>query len=160
MSPTHAKHTPLGELMAAVGIGIETKNAEGYPDSTTFQALRRVQRAEFGYRPLTYICSPYRGDVEANTELARRLCKLAVARKKIPLAPHLLFPQFMYDSDEYQRELEMFMNRILLGKCESQWVWEEHITAGMRLEIEWASLYKKPLPVTYINHSDLIEVRP
>lgn len=158
MSVSRIQGTSLGELMAAAGIGIETTNAEGYPDSTTFQALRRVQRAEFGYRPLTYICSPYRGDVEANTDLARRLCKLAVARKEIPLAPHLLFPQFMDDSDESQRELAMFMNRILLGKCESLWVWQEDITAGMRLEIEWASLYKHPLPVTYINYSDLVEV--
>ncbi len=75
MSVSRIQGTSLGELMAAAGIGIETKNAEGYPDSTTFQALRRVQRAEFGYRPLTYICSPYRGNTQAKTSPAAKSTK-------------------------------------------------------------------------------------
>ncbi|MCQ9371633.1 hypothetical protein NQ024_10355 [Corynebacterium sp. 35RC1] len=30
-------------------------NTEGYPDLTAFKALKNVQRAEYGYRPLVYI---------------------------------------------------------------------------------------------------------
>lgn len=36
------------------------KNSEGYPDPTAGAAL------SFGYRPLVYICSKYRGDVKTN----------------------------------------------------------------------------------------------
>ena len=46
------------------------------------------------YRPLVYICSPLSGNVEANTERARAFCRFALEQGQIPLAPHLLFPQF------------------------------------------------------------------
>ncbi|WP_233492054.1 hypothetical protein [Auritidibacter sp. NML100628] len=54
---------------------------------------------EYGYRTLVYICSQYAGDVATNVELAREFCAHAVSRRKIPLAPHLLFPQFMDVTD-------------------------------------------------------------
>lgn len=59
-------------------------NASGCPDPTVFEVLKREQRAQFGYRPLAYICSPYSGDVEANVALARRMCAAAVARRSSP----------------------------------------------------------------------------
>lgn len=96
-----------------IDLGFSPHNTKGYPDPTAFKALKNLQRAEYGYRPLVYICSPYSGDVENNGELARALCAHAVSRHKIPLAPHLLFPQFMDDSDASDRELAMFFNRIL-----------------------------------------------
>ena len=51
------------------------KNQEGYADPTAGQALaniRREEKARLGYMPLVYICSPYSGDTEGNTEKARR----------------------------------------------------------------------------------------
>lgn len=131
-------------------LGFSTHNMEGYPDPTAYKALKSLQRAEYGYRPLVYICSPYAGAVENNVELARALCAHAVARRKIPLAPHLLFPQFMDDTDASERELAMFFNRILLSKCEVIWV-----SAGMRAEIEWA--HHLELPITYFD-ADFEEV--
>lgn len=47
--------------------GIPHRNAHGYVDPTACKALKQVQRAEFGYRPLVYICSPYAGDIDTNT---------------------------------------------------------------------------------------------
>lgn len=38
--------------------GFPIRNKEGYADLTAYQALKKAQRAEFGYRPLVYICSP------------------------------------------------------------------------------------------------------
>ena len=58
--------------------------------------------------PIVYICSPYSGDVEKNTEAARRYCRYAADRGFIPLAPHLLFPQFL--SEETERELAIRMD--------------------------------------------------
>ena len=30
-------------------------------------------------RPVVYICSKFRGDIEANTEMARRYCRYAIS---------------------------------------------------------------------------------
>ncbi|WP_281707322.1 DUF4406 domain-containing protein [Corynebacterium argentoratense] len=135
-------------------LGFSPHNMEGY-HPTAYKALKSLQRAEYGYRPLVYICSPYAGAVENNVELARALCAHAVARRKIPLAPHLLFPQFMDDTDVSKRELAMFFNRILLSKCEAIWVYTARVSAGMRAEIEWA--HHLELPITYFG-ADFEEV--
>jgi hypothetical protein len=55
------------------------RNAEGYPDPTASLAFVNIEREErarkWGYMPLVYICSPYRGDVARNAEAARRYCR-------------------------------------------------------------------------------------
>lgn len=58
---------------ALLDIGIPKKNVEGYPCPTCYRALKAIQRGEYGYRPLVYICSPYSGDVEANIVLVQRV---------------------------------------------------------------------------------------
>lgn len=69
------------------------------------------------YRPLIYICSPLSGDVDGNMEKARQYCRFALEQGMIPLAPHLMFPQFMNDTDPEERELTIFMDIVLMGKC-------------------------------------------
>lgn len=83
-----------------------------------------------------YICSPYRGDVAGNTERARRYSRFAVDRDAIPLAPHLLFPQFM--DEDTERELAMRMDLVVLGHCSELWVFGNCITKGMKAEIDRA----------------------
>ena len=80
------------------------------------KAARRV------YRPLVYICSPYAGDVERNVNMARVYSRFAVRNTCIPIAPHLLYPQFMDDGRPAERELALFMGMVLLTKCEQVWV--------------------------------------
>ena len=87
------------------------------------------------YRPLVYICSPYSGDTEANTARARRFCRFALEHGQIPLAPHLLFPQFVDDDDADERSLALFMDKVLLGKCDELWVLGDEISRGMKAEI-------------------------
>ena len=118
-------------------------------DMTAFEGLKRAQRTRFGWRPLVCICSPYSGDIEANVELARRFCRAAVQRRAIPVAPHLLFPQFMDDAVPGERELAMFMNRIVLSRMDAIWVYADRISTGMRQEIEWA--YVRGTPIKYFN---------
>ena len=125
------------------------RNAEGYMDMTAFEGLNRAQRTRFGWRPLVYICSPYSGDIEANVEIARRFCRVALQRRTIPVAPHLLFPQFMDDAVPGERELAMFMNRIVLSRMDAIWVYADRISTGMRQEIEWA--YVQGTPIKYFN---------
>ena len=133
------------------------RNSEGYLDLTAFEALKRSERRRFGYRPLVYICSPYSGDVAANVALAREFCRVAVERRKIRFAPHLLFPQFMNDRNPAERELVMFFNRILLAHCEAVWVYADHVSAGTRQELDWA--HSLGLPVKYFT-TDFKEERP
>ena len=141
----------------ALDIGIPRRNADGVPDPTFYRALKEVQCAEYGYRPLVYICSPYSGDIEANVELARRFSAFAVAAREIPLAPHLHYPQFMDDADRDARELAMFFNRILLSKCEQLWAYIGRVSAGMRAEIDWA--HQMDIPVRFFD-ADFQEVHP
>ena len=101
------------------------------------------------YRPLVYICSPLSGDVDGNMEKARQYCRFALEQGQIPLAPHLMFPQFMNDDDPAERELAIFMDVILLGKCDELWVFGDTITAGMSVEIEVAK--KRKQTIRYFN---------
>lgn len=122
-------------------------NREGYYDPVVYEALTRVEREEraaraaAAYRPLVYICSPYAGDTERNTFKARAFSRFAVEKKCIPLAPHLLFPQFV--DEETERWLGLKMGIVLMGKCEQVWVFGDVISAGMAAEIEKARKQQK-----------------
>lgn len=119
-------------------------NPEGYLDSTAYTALENIDRQTRSagrspnYRPLVYICSPYKGDVEKNVQNARDYCRVATERGYIPIAPHLLFPQFLNDNVPEDRELGMFMGLVLLTKCREIWVFGEVVTEGMAAEIDSA----------------------
>ena len=95
------------------------------------------------YRPLVYVCSPYSGGIEANTAKARAFCRFAVMKRVIPVAPHLLFPQFM--SEERERNLALFMGIVLLVKCDEVWVFGSRISEGMAEEIEKAKKMRKKI---------------
>lgn len=100
-------------------MNVEKKNSEGYLDMTLFKALTNInkekkaaQKAAIsclynGYRPLVYICSPFRGDINKNIKNARKYSRFAIENKAIPMIPHLLYPQFMYDNDPKERYLAM-----------------------------------------------------
>ena len=119
---------------------MNNKNAEGYPDPTAATALENVARAEDArvHRPLVYIASPYAGETEDNISRAKGYCRFAVSKGVIPLAPHLLYPQFMDDGDEDQRILGLRFAIALLCRCDELWVFGEKISAGMAKEIEKA----------------------
>ena len=109
------------------------KNAEGYPDPAAWQALRNISGRPF--MPVVYICSPYSGDVETNVRNARRYCRFAVEQGYIPIAPHLLLPQFMLDSNPDEHDLAIFMDLVLLSKCAELWVFGGRVSSGMETEI-------------------------
>ena len=100
-------------------------------------------------KPIVYIASPYRGDVERNTENARKYCRFAISKGIIPLAPHLLYPQFMDDGDEKQRQLGLSFAITLLGKCDELWVMGDEISDGMLCEMEKA--HESGIPIRYFD---------
>lgn len=94
---------------------------------------------------LVYICSPYAGDIERNSELARRYCRAAVNRGVIPYAPHLLLPQWMDDGDPAQRKLATQMGLEMVGRVDELWICGDKISAGMRAEIAYAEKHGIPV---------------
>lgn len=111
------------------------------PDPTAHDALENIeqeQRAICAFRPIVYICSPFAGDIEANVAAARRYSRFAVDEGYIPIAPHLLFPQFLNDADPKERELGLFFGNALMSKCSEIWVFGNRISSGMEAEINRA----------------------
>lgn len=89
-------------------------------------------------RPFAYVCSPYRGDIEANTERARDYCRQVYEAGYIPLAPHLLFPQFLREHIPKEREAGLEMGAALLSQCRVLIICGGDITEGMSREIKLA----------------------
>lgn len=122
-------------------LSISKYNSEGYYDPTAYEALSAIEREERAlraFRPIVYICSPYAGDVKANVDAARRYCRFAVEQGYIPVAPHLLFPQFLNEENPKERQLGLFFGNALMSKCSEVWVFGDHISPGMEAEIRRA----------------------
>lgn len=116
-------------------------NLSGCLDLTAYEALSAIEaerKALHTFRPIVYIASPYAGDVENNVKAARTYCRFAVAQGCIPIAPHLLFPQFMNDNDAAERELGILFGNVLMSKCSEVWVFGKNISPGMCAEIKRA----------------------
>lgn len=127
-------------------MGVGYRNPEGYADPVPYQVISNMDKKQKRYMPMVYICSAYSGDVEGNTEKARRYSRFAIDAGKIPIAPHLLLPQFM--DEESERELAMFMDIAILSKCRELWVFGKP-TAGMLNEIAYAE--RKQMTIKYFN---------
>ena len=127
-------------------MGVGYRNPEGYADPVPYQAISNMDKEQKRYMPMVYICSAYSGDVEGNTKKARRYSRFAVDAGRIPIAPHLLLPQFM--EEESERELAMFMDIAILSKCRELWVFGKP-TARMLNEIAYAE--RKQMTIKYFN---------
>lgn len=133
-------------------MAISKYNSEGYFDPTAYEALSNIEVVERNkrYRPLVYICSLYSGDIAKNIENARRYCRFAIVKNYIPIAPHLLFPQFLNDYNETERELGIFFGNVLMSHCAEVWVFGDRISKGMGAEIERAK--RKNYKIRYFSN--------
>lgn len=91
--------------------------------------------------PIVYVASAFGGNPE-NQRLARLYCRLVVDMGRVPLAPHLLFPQFM--SEETERIEARALALALLAVAGEVWVFG-NITEGMNAEIRAAKLLEIPV---------------
>jgi len=138
-------------------MSISKRNNEGYYDPTAYEALTAIDREKprkdktKHTPPRVYICSPYRGDTEGNTQNALRYCRFAVERGYFPLAPHCYLPLFMDDNIPAERELALSFGLRLLNGCRELWVFGDVISEGMKTEI--AKARDKRIPVKYFNHN-------
>lgn len=85
-----------------------------------------------------FICSPFRGDMEGNAKKAVAYSRMACEKGYLPIAPHLLFPQFLQEGIEAERKLGIKMGLELLLCCDEVWVFGE-ATEGMAVEIAFAT---------------------
>ena len=138
-------------------MGIDKLNHEGYSDPTTYEALTNIHREEMAadkkaaYLPLVYICSPFSGDIEYNVANEREYSRFAVDSGAIPVTPHLLYPQFMDEGNETEREMAMHFNYVLLGKCTELWVFGGVVSRGMAREIGVAK--KRKMKIRWFDHA-------
>jgi len=120
---------------------LDKQNSEGYDDPTAYEAITNIEleeRALRAFRPIVYICSPYSGDVERNVKAAQVYSRHAVDKGCIPLAPHLLFPQFLQEDKPKERLLGLLFGNALMSKCSEVWVFGSRISPGMETEIKRA----------------------
>lgn len=93
----------------------------------------------------TFICSPYRGDIEGNTKLARKFGCHAAKCGYIPIIPHLVFPQFLDDNNPEERILGITMGAELLKSCDLMWIVGTELTTGMQYELDIAKEAQIPI---------------
>ena len=131
--------------------GEKYKNAEGYADPTAGAAMsaamkefRAKSRRRFAdrNRRRVYVASRLSGDVKINLRAARRYCRMVVDGGDMPIAPHLLYPQFLADGIREERELGMAFGLALLALCDEVRCFGE-ISDGMRREIAEAERLNK-----------------
>ncbi len=95
-----------------------------------------------------FICSKYVGEIEHNVRIALGLCRMAVEAGLAPFAPHLLYTQFLDDSDLAQRNLGISLGLRFMDCCDVVWVYVgEGVSDGMRREMERARCLGKPVVI-------------
>lgn len=102
---------------------------------------KELSLKEGGFHALVYVCSPLAGDVARNMERARYYSRFVLERGRIPLAPHLLYPQFMDEAVPEERAIGLHIGLKLLDRCDALWYFGETISPGMAAEIEAARRY-------------------
>jgi len=127
-----------------------------YADPTANAAIGKVMKEyrekqkeisnrqyEIRHRPKVYIVSRYAGDVKTNVNNARRYCRFAVMKQMNPLASHLLYPQFLDDNKEQEREIGLQYGLALLKICDEVWCFGTEKSDGMEKELAAASRQNK-----------------
>lgn len=134
-------------------MGVNLYNRERYLDPTAYEALTNIERQK---DKIVFICSPFAGDVDTNLMRARRYGRFAVAQKRIPIIPHLMYPQFLEEDNPDERKLGLKMGLVLLTKCHELWVFGNQLSAGMSIEISKAK--KQRIPIRFFT-TDCKETR-
>lgn len=99
-------------------------------------------------KKLIFVSSPYSGDVKGNVTKARVYCKYVINQGFVPVAPHLIFPQFLDDTDDTDRLMGLYAGLTLLDKCDEFWLFGDTISDGMRTELEEA--IRKGMPIGFV----------
>ena len=109
--------------------------------------------SHFPDRKLVFICSHYSGSVKQNIESAKKYARYAALKGNAVFVPHLLYPQFLDDAKENEREIGISSGIEFLWLCDEIWVFakdERCCSNGMKAEI--AEAKKNPtMKIMYID---------
>jgi hypothetical protein len=96
-----------------------------------------------------FVCSPYSGDVERNTEIARILCLRLIDEGLVPFAPHLIYPEVLGSEDIPLRSTGIECGLEFLTVCDLLIAYTGNgITAGMQIELDAAAKFGIPVIMT------------
>lgn len=99
---------------------------------------------------MIFICSPYHGDTETNTEYAIKASLFALNQEYTPITPHLYLTRIFNDNDLIQRNQGIQAGLRLMHSCTSVWIFTDNgISEGMKKEIEYAESIC--IPIKYYN---------
>jgi hypothetical protein len=92
-----------------------------------------------------FVCSAYGGKWD-NILLARKYCSWAIWEDVAPIAPHLIYTQFLTESPT-ERELGLQAGLQYLAVCDEVWVFsaDGQISSGMQLEVDRALELRIPI---------------
>jgi hypothetical protein len=99
----------------------------------------------------------WREKLEFNLSKARQYCKLVVEEGCCPIAPHLVFTQFLDEDKPSDRKLGIELGLFYLIKADELWYWDKP-SEGMKKEIEFA--YKNNIIVVYKGLNPEHEILP
>lgn len=95
-----------------------------------------------------FVCSPYRGEVERNTQYARAAMLDCIRRGEAPFVPHLLYPQVLDDDHPDERNNGIEAGFVYLRATQLLVVYNDFgVTLGMNDEIYMA--HELNIPVEY-----------
>ena len=91
------------------------------------------------------------GNIEHNTEQAKKYCKREIDNGNAPFAPHLLYPQMLDEHSAQEREQGITCGLSILAVCDAVHVYTVGgtISPGMRCEINFA--VDNNIPIIYLN---------
>lgn len=96
---------------------------------------------------IVLIESPYAGDIQRNSEYARRAMLYVIEQGRTPIVPHLLYPQVLDDSDPMQRERALEMCAELRESVNQVWFFTDYGWSDGMLraehEMEFFSTHRK-----------------
>ncbi len=92
-----------------------------------------------------FVCSPYHGDTKKNTEKAAFAAQILSESGHMPVVPHLYFPNFLDDNDQYERIRGIELGIELMKECNLLWLLGPSITPGMEYELEVAKEIQIPV---------------
>jgi hypothetical protein len=100
-----------------------------------------------------FVCSRYTGDEENNLNFARKVCKEIAFNGDVPLAPHLIYPQFLDNNDLDERRIGIDCGKAFLDVCDELWICHSdpcgQISEGMYEEIRHAQSKRTPVVIKY-----------
>lgn len=98
-----------------------------------------------------YICSPLKGNIEQNMRNAEAYCRFAFKSGFVPIAPHIYYPRFLHDTDEFERAAGRRYGLEEFWRCNQLWVFGDERSEGMKAEIELASILE--IPIRYFTNN-------